>query len=229
MGSAHVAGRFWSADSVVVVNGRHVESSWTRDWTCVPCIGRKILNHWTIREVLRSVWLVSSGYFLKVSCFDRQTLTWFFGGGGGLVAQSCPTLCDRMDRIPPGSSVHGISQARILEWVAISQLLAPCALSIEWMNKKKTWTHHHIIPWIPGFPVGLLLSRLSASSVCFIDDRQGFSWWLKEAIGERMCTSSSWKQKFTLSSYIPKAQLTGFTDGLVWGVRERAEWMRTLS
>ena len=120
MGSAHVACRFWSADSVVVVNGRHVESSWTRDWTCIPCIGRKILNHWTIREVLRSVWLVSSGYFLKVSCFDRQTLTWFFGGGGGLVAQSCPTLCDPMDSIPPGSSIHGISQARILEWVAIS-------------------------------------------------------------------------------------------------------------
>ena len=36
-----------------------------------------------------------------------------------LVSQ-CPTLCDPMDCIPPGSSVHGISQARILEWVAIS-------------------------------------------------------------------------------------------------------------
>ena len=37
-----------------------------------------------------------------------------------LVAQSCLTLCDSMDCIPPGSSVHGILQARILEWVAIS-------------------------------------------------------------------------------------------------------------
>ena len=37
-----------------------------------------------------------------------------------LVAQSCPTLCDPMDCSPPGSSVHGIFQARILEWVAIS-------------------------------------------------------------------------------------------------------------
>ena len=37
-----------------------------------------------------------------------------------LVAQSCPTLCDPMDCSPPGSSVRGISQARILEWVAIS-------------------------------------------------------------------------------------------------------------
>ena len=29
----------------------HIESSQTRDWTCVPCIGRWILNHWTTREV----------------------------------------------------------------------------------------------------------------------------------------------------------------------------------
>ena len=36
------------------------------------------------------------------------------------VAQSCLTLCDPMDCSLPGSSVHGISQARILEWVAIS-------------------------------------------------------------------------------------------------------------
>ena len=34
--------------------------------------------------------------------------------------QSCPTLCDPMDCSPPGSSVHGILQARTLEWVAIS-------------------------------------------------------------------------------------------------------------
>ena len=33
--------------------------------------------------------------------------------------QSCPTLCDPMDYSPPGSSVHGILQARILEWVAM--------------------------------------------------------------------------------------------------------------
>ena len=35
------------------------------------------------------------------------------------VAQSCPTLCNPMDCGLPGSSVHGILQARILEWVAI--------------------------------------------------------------------------------------------------------------
>ena len=36
-----------------------------------------------------------------------------------LVPQSCPTLCDLTDYSPPGSSVLGILQARILEWVAI--------------------------------------------------------------------------------------------------------------
>ena len=37
-----------------------------------------------------------------------------------LVTQLCLTLCDPMDCSPPGFSVHGILQARILEWVAIS-------------------------------------------------------------------------------------------------------------
>ena len=36
-----------------------------------------------------------------------------------LAAQSCPTLCNPMDYGPPGSSVHGILQARTLEWVAM--------------------------------------------------------------------------------------------------------------
>ena len=36
------------------------------------------------------------------------------------VAQSCPVLCDPMDYSRPGSSVHGILQARILEWVSFS-------------------------------------------------------------------------------------------------------------
>ena len=47
-----------------------------------------------------------------------------------LVAQSCPTLCDAMDCSRPGSSVHGISQARILEWAAISFFMH-CALELS--------------------------------------------------------------------------------------------------
>ena len=40
--------------------------------------------------------------------------------GEGEVAQSCPTLCDPVDCNLLGLSVHGIFQARILEWAAIS-------------------------------------------------------------------------------------------------------------
>ena len=43
----------------------------------------------------------------------RKRLLWLF-------AQSCLTLCDPMYCSPPGSSIHGLCQARILEWVAIS-------------------------------------------------------------------------------------------------------------
>ena len=43
-----------------------------------------------------------------------------FRGEKVLVTQSCLTLCNTMDCSPPGSSVHGILQAKILEWVAIS-------------------------------------------------------------------------------------------------------------
>ena len=36
------------------------------------------------------------------------------------VTQSCPTLCDPMDCSLSGSSIHGIFQARVLEWIVIS-------------------------------------------------------------------------------------------------------------
>ena len=53
-----------------------------------------------------------------------------------LVAQSCPTLCGPMDCILPGSSVHGILQARILEWVTI-----PFSRGSS-HTKNQTWVFH---------------------------------------------------------------------------------------
>ena len=52
--------------------------------------------------------------------------------GESEVTQSCPTLSDTMDCSPPGSSIHGIFQVRVLEWGAItfSEKLA------EWMQKQ---------------------------------------------------------------------------------------------
>ena len=51
-----------------------------------------------------------------------------------LVAQLCPTLCDPMDCSLPGSSVHGILQARILEQVAISSSRESSYPGIESMS-----------------------------------------------------------------------------------------------
>ena len=51
------------------------------------------------------------------------------------VAQSCLTLCDPMDCSPPGSPVHGIFQARVLEWVATAfsnQYTTMCKIDSQW-------------------------------------------------------------------------------------------------
>jgi len=53
------------------------------------------------------------------------------------VAQSCPTLRDPMDCSLPGSSIHGIFQARVLEWVAIASSSIP-AIKIYKKEIKKT-------------------------------------------------------------------------------------------
>ena len=46
------------------------------------------------------------------------------------VAQLCPTLSDPMDCSPPGSSVHGIFQARVLEWGAVAFSIAASCCSV---------------------------------------------------------------------------------------------------
>ena len=48
------------------------------------------------------------------------------------VAQSCPTLSDPMDCSPPGSSVHGSFQARVLEWGAIAFSVTFRRVTIAW-------------------------------------------------------------------------------------------------
>ena len=64
-------------------------------------------------------WFIFSFYFIK-----KSNISVIIKGSESKseseVAQSCPTLFDPMDCSPPGCSVHGIVQARTLEWVAIS-------------------------------------------------------------------------------------------------------------
>ena len=53
------------------------------------------------------------------------------------VAQSCPTLRDPMDCSLPGSSVHGIFQARVLEWGAIDEPVPNSSSAAVALKKKK--------------------------------------------------------------------------------------------
>ena len=116
-----------------------------RDQIHVSYIGRRILYHWTTREAPYISMLLLLLLLSRFSCvrlcvtpetaahqaplslgFSRQE-HW-----SGLpfpspmheseseVAQSCRTPSDPMDCSPPGSSVHGIFQARVLEWGAIA-------------------------------------------------------------------------------------------------------------
>ena len=66
----------------------------------------------------------------------------------------CLTLCDFMDCGPPGSSVHGILQGRILEWVAI-----PFSRDLP---------DPHIKPWPPALQAKCLLSEPPGKFICHI-------------------------------------------------------------
>ena len=61
------------------------------------------------------------------------------------VAQSCSTLSDPIDGSPPGSSFHGVFQARVLEWGAIGPLVA--AKEQEWDRVTETNSIKAFIVW----------------------------------------------------------------------------------
>ena len=95
--------------------------------------------------------------------------TFFFFSLKVLVAQLCPTLCDLMDCSPPGSSVHGILQARILEWVAIP--------SPRYLHNPGTE------PWFPALQTDSLSSEPPGEDWIHIEtkfpNRQGHIWILQ--------------------------------------------------
>ena len=57
--------------------------------------------------------------YRPLQSIKKSSLCYTVGPYCVLVDHSCQTLCDPVDRSPPGSSVHGVLQARILEWVAM--------------------------------------------------------------------------------------------------------------
>ena len=87
------------------------------------------------------------------------------------VAQSCPTLSDPMNCSLPGSSLHGIFQARVLEWGAIAffdnkRLLWTITGIPRWLRGKKSncqcrsHRRHRFDPWVGKIPWGMKCNPL---------------------------------------------------------------------
>ena len=81
------------------------------------------------------------------------------------VAQSCPTLSDPMDCSPPGSSVHGIFQARVLEWVAIAFSIVYARPSIIYLFMQSFFIYSFTRVFMSNLNFNLLLQR-KHSMVC---------------------------------------------------------------
>ena len=90
-----------------------------------------------------------------------------------LVIQSCLPLCDPMDSSPPGSSVHGILQARILEWVAM-----PFSRGSSWCRDRTPASHiagRYFTIWATWLPYSS--SHGGISSLSFLGSSLDLTHW----------------------------------------------------
>ena len=131
--------------SVVVVHGlsclavcevSFLVSFQARDQTCVPCVGRWILNHWTIRK--SKLKLIFFSFFLTVpygvqdpSSLTRGQTCDSYSGISVHITQLGPTLCDSMDCSTPDLPVHHqlleLAQTHV-HWVSDAILCRPILL-----------------------------------------------------------------------------------------------------
>ena len=92
------------------------------------------------------------------------------------VAQSCPTLCDPIDSSLSGSSIHGIFQAGVLEWIAIS-----FSRGSSW---PRDWSHILCISFIGR----QILYH------CATWETPGYSWWGRRRVGHNLATKQKQQQ-----------------------------------
>ena len=78
------------------------------------------------------------------------------------VAQSCPTLSYTMDCSLPGSSIHGVFQARVLEWGTI----VFCTCFLEFLNSTKSQTRLSDFSFHKGYIAGKKISISSPRPIC---------------------------------------------------------------
>ena len=116
-----------------------------------------------------------------------------------LAAKSCPTLCDHMDYSPKDSSVHAISQARILEWVAISfsrgSFRPRDQTCVSCIDRQLSY---HWATWESSISPIFIILKISGSNPCIISPdkgRIGCIWrhsWLSQSGKGLLLTSIEW-------------------------------------
>ena len=102
--------------------------------------------------------------------------------------QSCPTLCDPRGGSPPGSSVHGICQARTLEWVAIAFSEPPSN------QPQKDTDFFPLLCASQHFSI-LLFQCLSCNLICDSDRIRG---WVTSYCGMLICSDAYHYNKLTM-------------------------------
>ena len=145
-----------------------------------------------------------------------------------LLAQSCPTLCDSIDHSLPGSSVHGILQTRILEWMAIpffqgsswprNWTSVSCVSCIANREKEKVNMNPVVLNWNPSYQYKLIILYqcwwLSRSRISLQCKRLGFDPWVGKI---------SWRREwlptpvFLSGEFHGQKSLAGYSP---WGHKE---------
>ena len=152
------------------------------------------------------------------------------------VAQSCPTLRDPMDCSLPGSSAHGIFQARVLEWDAIAFSVVIYVLMfnvfslrsrsqllhLKWFLSLSLKPNHHFIPLIVGIIIcDYFLSWFvylgSLVAQCLQCGRPGFDPWVRKIPWRR-----EWQPTpvFLLGEFHGQRSLLGYHP---WGHKESVD------
>ena len=135
---------------------------------------------------------------------------------GAKLLQSCRTLCDPMDRSLPGSSFHGILQARILEWVVMpsssgsSMLLYSSVSSVQSLGVSDSLRPHglqHARPPCPSPTPGVY------------SDSSPSSWWCHPTISSSVIPFSSRLQSFPASGSF---QMSHFSIASVLNTKKAA-------
>ena len=116
---------------------------------------------WKLWQILfswdpKSLRMLTTAMKFKDACFLKESYDKPAAAAKSL--QSCPTLCDPIDGISPGSPVPGILQARTLEWVAIS-----FSNAWKWKMKGKSLSRVRLFatPWTAAYqaPLSMGFSR----------------------------------------------------------------------